>query len=225
MLRVQIRLYFWPRLTLKPIIQGTPFSDIAHSDKWRVVAEWSESSAHIVWEADRKPYAASLNPSLLLTSVDLETHNSRSSIFGNNDSWRVVATRSEMSGHIVWRANWKPWAGGLNPSSLSTPVDLETYYQGHPFSEKKYKWRVVAWRSEISAHIVSGANWKPYAASSDMSLLLTSIDLETYISRYSGLGHFALWKMACCGLTVRRRCPCCMGSIGANMRLYAASLT
>ena len=62
-------------LTLKLIIQGHPSTDIAHSNKWRVAANWSEISAHIVLGANRKPYAASSNPFLLLTSVDLETYN------------------------------------------------------------------------------------------------------------------------------------------------------
>ncbi len=80
MLRVQIRLYIWPMLTLKPIIQGHPFSDTAHSNKWRVVAKRSEIGVHIVWGANRKPYAASSNPSLDLICVDLESYKSRSSI-------------------------------------------------------------------------------------------------------------------------------------------------
>jgi len=80
MLRVQIRVYISPELTLKPIFQGHPFPDLAHSDKWRVVAKRSEISAHSVRGANRKPYAASSNQSLYSTWVDLETHNSRSSI-------------------------------------------------------------------------------------------------------------------------------------------------
>jgi len=71
-------------LTLKPIIQGHQFSDIAHGDKWRAAAKRSEISAHILWGANRKPYAASSNPSLHLTCVDLETQNSRSSMFVSN---------------------------------------------------------------------------------------------------------------------------------------------
>jgi len=81
MLRVQLRVYISHELTLKPIFQGHPFPDLAHSDKWRVVVKRSEISAHIVWGANRKPYAASSNQSLHLNWVDLETHNSRSSIF------------------------------------------------------------------------------------------------------------------------------------------------
>jgi len=39
MLRVQIRVFISPELTLKPTFQGHPFPDLAHSDKWRVVAK------------------------------------------------------------------------------------------------------------------------------------------------------------------------------------------
>jgi len=95
------------------------------------MAKRSEISAHIVWGANRKPYAASSNPSLLLTSVDLETYNSRSSIFGNNDKWRVVAKRSEIGAHIVWGANEKPYAASSTPSQLT----LKLIFHGHPFSE------------------------------------------------------------------------------------------
>jgi len=84
MLRFQIRLYILPVLTLKHTNRDNPFSDTAHSDKWHVVAKRSEISAHIVLRANRKPYTASSNQSLHLTCVDLETHNSRSSIFVNN---------------------------------------------------------------------------------------------------------------------------------------------
>jgi len=84
MLRVQISLYISPVLTLKPKIQGHPFSDTAHSDKWCFVPKRSEICAHNVCGAKRQPYAVSSNKSLHLTCVDLETHNSRSSIFVNN---------------------------------------------------------------------------------------------------------------------------------------------
>jgi len=193
MLRVQICFYFRPQLTLKPIIQGHPFFDIVHSDKWRVVAKRSELSALIVWGANREPYAASSTPSLLLTSVDLESYNSRSSIFGNNDKWRVVAKRSEIGAHIVWGANRKPYAASSNPSLLLTPIDLETYNSWSSIFGNNDKWRVVAEQSEISAHIAWGANRKPYAASSNSSLFLTSVDLDTYNSRSSVLGHRAQW--------------------------------
>jgi len=46
---------------LKPIFQGHPFPDLAHSDKWRDVAKRSEISANLVFGANRKPNAASVN--------------------------------------------------------------------------------------------------------------------------------------------------------------------
>jgi len=61
-----------------------------HIDKWRIVAKRSEINAHIVWGTNRKPYAASSNQSLYLTWVDLETHNSRSSIFEKNSLDRAT---------------------------------------------------------------------------------------------------------------------------------------
>jgi len=64
------------------------------------VAKRSEISANIVWAANRKPYAASANQSLHLTWVDLETHNSRPSIFVNNFLDRATdQTESARSAH------------------------------------------------------------------------------------------------------------------------------
>jgi len=157
--------------------------------RWRVVTKRSEISFHIVWEANGKPYAASSNQPLHLTSIDLEAHVSRSSVFGNSDKWRVVAKRSEISDHIIWGANRKPYAASSKTSLHLTSVDLETHISKSSVLGNNDKWHVVAKRSDISAYIVWGANIKPYPPSSNSSLHLTCVDLETRISRSSVFKH------------------------------------
>jgi len=51
------------------------------------ISKTVSDSAIVCMGKNRKPYAASSNPSLLLTSVDLDTYNSRSSVFGLSAQW------------------------------------------------------------------------------------------------------------------------------------------
>jgi len=113
-------------------------SVFGNNDKLCVVAKRSEIGAQIVWEATRKPYAASSNPCLHLTLDDLEPQISRSSFFGQSDKWRVVAKQFEISAHIVWGATRKPYAASSNQPLYLTWVDLETHNSRSSILEKNF---------------------------------------------------------------------------------------
>jgi len=62
MLRVQIRLYIWPVLTLKPIFQGHPFSETTVNGMLIFVAKRSEISVNVCMGANGNPYPVRSNP-------------------------------------------------------------------------------------------------------------------------------------------------------------------
>jgi len=83
-------------------------------------------SAIVCLDSKYEPLRCEFKQSLHLTCVDLETYISRSSVLENNDKWRVVVKRSEISAHIVWGASRNSYAASSNRSLHLACVDLET---------------------------------------------------------------------------------------------------
>jgi len=209
MLLVQIHLHIWPMLTLKPIFRGHPFPDLAHSDIWRAVAKRSEICAQIVLGANRKLSAASSNQSMHLTWVDLETHNSRSSIFVNNFiDWATDQTGSagraqnglkkadlrKVRPFLVLKYQLLRFGGSLTPNPSKLGVGI-----GFPMQTKMLN---ISKTVTGSAIVCMGANRKPYAASSKQSLYFTCVDLETHNSR-----SFIFEKTSLTGPQTKRKVP------------------
>ena len=175
MLRVQIRLYIWPETQIS---RSSVF-------RWRVMTKRSEISAYIVWGGNRKPYAASSNPPLYLTSIDLETHVSRSSILLTtingvlwpNGQSQVPIVYVKQIGNRMLRVQIRLYIWPV--------LTLKPIFQGHPFLETTVNgmFIFVAKRSEISANVCMGANRNPYPVSSNPPWHFTLVDFEHKIWR------------------------------------------